>query len=122
VVRQMLNEALASRRISIDRSRLVELQEPSEARMSGSAAKTADLVPPPAIVASAWPLDSTVETEAEVHTVPKVVGLSVRDALHELHEQGYQVSLRGVGERIVQSAPADGVSLMVGRTVVVWTN
>ncbi len=122
VVRQMLNEALASRRIAIDRSRLVASGERVDASSSGRARLTADPAPPSSPIARSWPPEPVAETDKAVHRVPGVIGLGIRDAVRQLHQQGYQVSLRGVGERIVQSAPAVGESLRVGRTVIVWTN
>ncbi len=120
----MLNEALASRRIAIDRSRLVASGERADTAGSRWMGRTADSAspPPPSPIVRAWPPDPVAEPEAAVHRVPKVIGLGVRDAVHRLHQHGYQVSLRGDGARIVQSAPAVGESVRAGRTVIVWTN
>ena len=119
VVRQMLNEALASRRIAIDRTRLVGTGEPAAAQLAGG---VAERTAPTKTITRSWPPDTLNQPEAPIHDVPQVVGLGVRDAVKQLHQQGFQVSLRGTGARIVRSAPGSGEPMRAGRTVVVWTD
>jgi len=119
VVKNMLNEALAARRSAIDRSRLVQSDPEPDGGDPAPVTVEERNVP---IEARTWPPDTTqqpVEVELEI---PEVVGLTVRQAVWQLHQDGFQVALKGKGTRIVQSSPARGATLARGRTVVIWTN
>lgn len=119
-VRTMLNEALAARRIAIDRSRFVELPVPPAAGSAGQEAGVED-EPVPTIVRS-WPPAGGKEPADATADIPEVVGLSVRQAVLQLHRRGFRVSLKGTGDRIVQSSPAGGRTLARGTKVIIWTN
>ena len=120
VVRTMLNEALASQRIAIDRSRFVELPVMEGIVLAEAPPSPAD--EQVATVVRNWPPvsgDEPIDSETEI---PEVVGLTVRQAVLQLHRSGFRVSLKGTGDRIVQSAPASGVALAGGGKVIIWTN
>ncbi len=120
VVRAMLNEALASRRIAIDRSRFIEPpvttgNEATEAPSSPADEQVATVVRTWPPVASEEPVDPEAD-------IPEIVGLTVRQAVLQLHRSGFRVSLEGTGDRIVQSAPAGGQTIPRGGKVIIWTN
>jgi cell division protein FtsI (penicillin-binding protein 3) len=115
VTRTMLQQALASRRVAIDRSRFADHDSASvtEPRTSSTAARTPRLV-------ISWPY-----TEAgpapEPKEVPRVDGQTVREAALRLHREGFRVSLHGLG-RVSRTSPAAGDAAMPGTTVGVWAD
>ena len=120
VVRTMLNEALAARRIAIDRSRFVE---PSVSASTGSVSPAPVSADESAVtVVRSWPPVAGVEPADPGAQIPQVMGLTVRQAVLQLHRRGFRVSLKGTGERIVQVAPAGGQTLTRGGKVIIWTN
>jgi len=119
-VRNMLNEALAARRIAIDRTRL--LPAPAGSANSAAGAGAARLAAAPRTVVRRWPPDSLAAVPGPPTPVPAVVGMSPRQAVLHLHRAGFRVSLRGTGTRIVKSSPAGGARLAGGETVVAWTD
>ncbi|MEE8360760.1 MAG: penicillin-binding transpeptidase domain-containing protein [Gemmatimonadales bacterium] len=119
-VRTMLNEALAARRIAIDRSRFVE---PSVSASTGSVSPAPVSADESAVtVVRSWPPVSGVEPADPGAQIPQVMGLTVRQAVLQLHRRGFRVSLKGTGDRIVQAAPAGGQTLTRGGKVIIWTN
>lgn len=120
VVRTMLNEALAARRIAIDRSRFVE---PSVSASTGSVSPAPVSADESAVtVVRSWPPVAGVEPADPGAQIPQVMGLTVRQAVLQLHRRGFRVSLKGTGDRIVQVAPAGGQTLTRGGKVIIWTN
>ena len=120
VVRTMLNEALAARRIAIDRSRFVE---PPVSAGSGSVGPAPDPADEPvATVVTRWPPVALEKPSEPLAEIPQVIGLTVRQAVLRLHQRGFRVSLKGTGDRIVQAAPAGGRTLARGGKVIIWTN
>ncbi len=120
VVRTMLNEALAARRIAIDRSRFVE---PSVSASTGSVSPAPVSADESAVtVIRSWPPVAGVEPADPGAQIPQVMGLTVRQAVLQLHRRGFRVSLKGTGDRIVQVAPAGGQTLTRGGKVIIWTN
>jgi cell division protein FtsI (penicillin-binding protein 3) len=120
VVRTMLNEALAARRIAIDRSRFVE---PSVSASTGSVSPAPVSADESAVtVVRSWPPVAGVEPADPGAQIPQVMGLTVRQAVLQLHRRGFRVSLKGTGDRIVQAAPAGGQTLTRGGKVIIWTN
>jgi hypothetical protein len=113
VTRKMLQQALASRRVAIDRSRLTDRDSTSlrEPRTVTTAARL------PRIVVS-WPYRS-VDSIRAPRTVPKLEGRSPREAALALHRQGFRVALRGLG-RVSRTLPRGGDTATPGTTVVVW--
>jgi cell division protein FtsI (penicillin-binding protein 3) len=113
VTRTMLQQALASRRVAIDRSRFADFDtaSPRESRTSSTAART------PRQVVS-WPY-RRVDSVSTARPIPRVDGRSVREAALALHRQGFRVSLRGLG-RVSRSDPLAGEPATPGTTVVLW--
>ena len=112
VTRTMLQQALASRRVAIDRSRLAD-----SASLRRRAPETV-MTPPLRRIIVGWPYlgPDSVPTATPV---PKVEGRSAREAVLTLHRQGLRVGLRGVG-RVMRTAPRAGEIVKPGTTVTVW--
>jgi membrane peptidoglycan carboxypeptidase len=113
VTRTMLQQALASRRVAIDRSRLTVREdesqsEPSPAVTPVSMTRVVLTLPyhPPDVAANPRP-------------IPEVEGQSVRDAALALHRRGFRVDLHGIG-RVNRTEPPGGSSARPGSTVSVW--
>ncbi len=118
VTKRMLEQALASRFIAIDR-----------ARLGGTTAAVAAQLPAPAprvdAVASvtrvAWPYRKPDTTAAKgMATVPDVSGRGVRAAVLAVHKQGFHANVKGTG-RAVRTDPAAGASAGTGTVVTIWT-
>jgi cell division protein FtsI (penicillin-binding protein 3) len=115
VVRRMLEQALASRRVAIDRAKLTgdtASRAPVRARQDDP-----DEVPRQAVVVP-WP-QVPDSTRPEPVTVPAVTGQNVRAAALALHRRGFHVDLRGTG-KVSRTEPAAGARSDVGSTVTVW--
>ncbi|MEO6067945.1 MAG: penicillin-binding transpeptidase domain-containing protein [Gemmatimonadota bacterium] len=115
VVRRMLEQALASRRVAIDRARLTGgtgTRAPAPDRQA-----PADVVPRQAVVV-AWPPVSDTTRHAPV-AVPSVTGQGARSAALALHRRGLHVDLRGLG-RVVRSEPTAGTAVEPGSIVTIW--
>ena len=113
VTRTMLQQALASRRVAIDRSRLT-VQDNKARGESGPAASPVSM---PRIVLS-WPYD-VADVKVKPLPVPEVAGQSVREAALALHRRGFRVNLRGLG-RVSRTAPPGGEPALPGTAVTVW--
>jgi hypothetical protein len=113
VTRTMLQQALASRRVAIDRGRLAESDG------TPLAAPLARRLPPgvPRVVLT-WPYFSSQSTLKPI-PVPEVAGRPVREAALTLHRQGFRVALRGLG-RVSRTVPAGGQPATPGTAVTVW--
>lgn len=114
VTRTMLQQALASRRVAIDRGRLAA---------NDTAALTVRR--PPAAVPGPAPVVITLpyrppKPDAAARPVPDVTGRSIREAALALHRRGFRVNLRGLG-RIVRTVPAAGENAPPGSSVLVLT-
>ncbi len=114
VTRSMLEQALASHRVAINRGRLAssdssspEQAEPAVAAPSGAP-----------IVAIAWPFKPETPSNAAL-PVPDVVGRSVREAALAMHRRGLRMSLRGLG-RVTRTVPAAGQQVRPGTSIAVW--
>jgi membrane peptidoglycan carboxypeptidase len=113
VTRTMLQQALASRRVAIDRGRLaVRDSAPPEVTKTLAAAPAG---PPPVVVTLPY---RTPETSTAPRPVPDVAGRSIREAALALHRRGFRVNLRGLG-RVVRTVPAAGESARPGSAVLV---
>ena len=113
VVRTILEAALATPGVTLDRGRLVRRWLPDS---GGEAAG-----PPPAPEAGvivAWPEPAPARDSSAPVPVPDVAGASLRAAARALHRSGFQVRIEGWG-RVVGTMPAAGAPLARGRTVVV---
>ena len=113
VTRAMLQQALASRRVAIDRSRLAEPDsaDPRPTRTSSPPAGMSRIV-------LTWPYYST-ESTLKPLAVPQVAGRPVREAALALHRRGFRVALHGLG-RVRRTLPAGGETAMPGTAVTVW--
>ena len=115
VTRTMLQQALASRRVAIDRSRLTP-RDSASPRVQRPAASPAGL----SLVVLSWPYQPERQS-AVTRAVPEVVGRSVREAALALHRRGFRVTLRGLG-RVSRTLPAGGESAKAGTAVIVWAD
>jgi cell division protein FtsI (penicillin-binding protein 3) len=113
VTRTMLQQALASRRVAIDRSRLTVHDDapPSAPLAAATPARITRVV-------VQWPF-SPINTKVVALPVPDVVGRSVRDAALALHRRGFRVGLRGLGQ-VSRTVPAGGETALPGTAVTVW--
>ncbi len=112
VTRTMLQQALASRRVAIDRGRLA-------ARDSTPEAEAADSAPPGRpLIAISWPFRPDPPATDPL-PVPSVAGRPVREAALALHRRGFRVTLEGMG-RVTHTAPEAGDSAAPGSSVVVY--
>ena len=114
VTRSMLQQALASHRVAIDRARLAERDTVPETvpETDPGAGDSRSVV---AVSLPYHPVDSTPPRLP----VPSVTGRSVREAALALHRRGFRVSLQGLGE-VVRTVPAGGEVAQRGSSVTVW--
>lgn len=115
VTRIMLQQALASRRVGIDRSRLT----PRDSAPLRAARPAATPAGRPRVVLS-WPYQ-TDRQSAITRAVPDVAGRPVREAALALHRRGFRVRLRGLG-RVTRTLPVAGDSAKAGTAVTVWAD
>jgi cell division protein FtsI (penicillin-binding protein 3) len=115
VTRTMLQQALASRRIGIDRSRLTP-RDSASPRAQRPAATPAGI----SRVVLSLPYQPDRQS-AVTRQVPEVAGRSVREAALALHRRGFRVSLRGLG-RVSRTLPAAGEGATAGTAVIVWAD
>jgi hypothetical protein len=113
VTRTMLQQALASQRVAIDRARLA----PRDTSMADQPEAPAAPVGRPMIVVT-LPYNA-VDSAQPALPVPSVAGRSVREAALALHRRGLRVSLQGLG-RVVRTIPAAGETVRPGTSVTVW--
>ena len=112
VTRTMLQQALASRRVAIDRGRLAaqDTVEPALRRPLEEAPG-----PPPVVVTLPY---RAPQPNTAPRPVPDVGGQSIREAALALHRRGFEVNLRGLG-RVVRTVPGAGESARPGSSVLV---
>ncbi|MFL5459774.1 MAG: penicillin-binding transpeptidase domain-containing protein [Gemmatimonadales bacterium] len=115
VTRTMLQQALASRRVAIDRSRFADVDtapvpEPQTSSTAGTMARLVVSLP-----------YTSPKVDRAARLVPELSGRPVREAALLLHRQGFRVTLRGLG-RVSRTAPAAGDMAAPGTTVVVWAD
>lgn len=114
VTRTMLQQALASRRVAIDRSRLAPRDSAAPRAQGAPAAPTGS---PPVVLSIPYQPD---RTRRDALPVPHVTGRPVREAALALHRRGFRVALRGLG-RVIRTQPAGGEPATPGTAVTVWT-
>lgn len=112
VVRSMLEQALSSRHVALDRSRLT-LGE-SEAPATPQRESRATMVKP---VVVPWPPRPDTGSRPAV-TVPRVTGAGVREAALAIHRRGLRVIVQGQG-RVVKSDPTAGETVKPGSSVTI---
>lgn len=115
VTRTMLQQALASRRVAIDRSRLAPRD--SAAPRVPQGAPAAPTGSPPVVLSLPYQPD---RTRRDALAVPNVTGRPVREAALALHRRGFRVALRGLG-RVSRTQPSGGEPATPGTAVTVWT-
>ena len=112
VVRTMLEQALASKRVSFDRARL--LDGSGVTAIAAAPSRTPDRVEPPRVVVP-WPIPRDPAAPAPV-PVPQVVGLTVRAAALALHRRGFEVAVSGAG-KVARSSPPAGATALPGAII-----
>jgi cell division protein FtsI (penicillin-binding protein 3) len=113
LTRNMLQQALASRRVAIDRTRLGVEEIQAQTTAVAQEPETER------VVSVTWPFQGDSARPRTLQEVPSVAGLPVRRAVATLHRRGFKVSLRGLGT-VVRTSPVAGDSVRIGRTVAVW--
>jgi cell division protein FtsI (penicillin-binding protein 3) len=117
VTRTMLEQALASHRVAINRGRLA----PRDTSGTAEAAPPAREAPAGApVVTVGWPYHPADSTPGP-RPVPDLTGRSVRDAALALHRRGFRMSLQGMG-RVTRTAPVAGAQARPGSSVTVWAD
>lgn len=114
VMRTILEAALATPDVTLDRSRLSRRQAPEEPEPPAGAPRGAA----PAVVE--WPIEPKDSTPVGMVAVPPVLGLDVRAAVRALHRSGFRVKVEGWG-RAAGTAPATGARAPAGSTVILRT-
>lgn len=115
MTKSMLQQALSSHRVAIDRSRLAASETAGPAPD-----ERGDPTPPGALtIVVPWPAPAA-ESAARSLPVPDVQGVTVREAALLLHRHGFRVDLRGTG-LVAGTSPGPGEETRPGATVIVWT-
>ena len=114
VVRTILEAALATPGVALDRGRLVRRWLPDS---GGETPAAAAPVPGTGIVVP-WPMAPARRDTTAPVPVPDVAGSDLRAAARALHRRGFEVRLEGWG-RVTGTTPAAGTPARPGRTVVV---
>lgn len=114
VTRTMLEQALASHRVAINRGRLA--QSDSATAHEAEPVPTASRGAP--VVAVSWPYKPETQSPAAL-PVPDVVGRSVREAALAIHRRGFRMSLHGLG-RVTRTVPEPGQPARPGTSIAVW--
>jgi cell division protein FtsI (penicillin-binding protein 3) len=116
VTRAVLEQALAARDVGLDRSSLAAVSLTTPGNRSD---EPRGIVP----YVVAWPApaaDAGTE-DAPPRAVPNVSGMDLREALRVLHDQGFRVTLSGLGAKVGRTEPAAGVAARQGATIRVVT-
>jgi cell division protein FtsI (penicillin-binding protein 3) len=111
VTRAILEAALATPAVALDRSRIPQRRAPAESAVTrpGSALT----------VTVAWPVPHPDSTGApEARAIPDVEGQSLRAAARTLHRAGFKVRIEGWGDAL-GTTPAAGAEAAPGTTVVI---
>jgi cell division protein FtsI (penicillin-binding protein 3) len=113
VVRTILEAAIATPTVALDRGRLTRRRAPDAAAASPSPSGGAPIV-------VAWPPAPALREPAAPPPgrVPDVTGLGLRAAARALHRRGFEVRIEGWG-RVTSTTPAAGAGAPRGTTVVV---
>lgn len=111
VTREILEAALATPAVSLDRARLSHRQAPA------AQDSAPDRSAPP--VSVAWPLPAAESgATPPPRAIPDVTGQGLRAAARELHRRGFRVRIEGWGT-VVSTSPAVGSPARPGSTIVV---
>ncbi|MGD0991431.1 MAG: penicillin-binding transpeptidase domain-containing protein [Gemmatimonadales bacterium] len=127
VVRSILEAALATPGVTVDRGRLAEVARqrrpvgPSAVPAGDTAAGSAraEEAAPVSDVVVSWPPSAAPPRDgARPRAVPDVAGLSLRAAARTLHQQGFEVRVEGWG-KVAATSPEAGSAAPAGSTVTV---
>jgi cell division protein FtsI (penicillin-binding protein 3) len=114
LTKTMLQQALASHRVAINRGALAT----AESTHASVAPIQAAVAPRAPAVVVPWPMPALPDAPRLI-PVPDVERTTVREAALALHRLGLRVALRGSG-RVTRTAPAAGQLAQPGATVTVW--
>jgi cell division protein FtsI (penicillin-binding protein 3) len=120
LTKTMLQQALASHRVAINRGALATAESARTPVGELAAPPAPSVAPRSPTVALPWPAPKPPEPPTQV-PVPEVVGASVREAALALHRLGFRVALRGTG-RVARTSPVAGHPSAPGTTVIVWAD
>ena len=112
VTRAMLEQALASRTVALDRARL---SAPAPAAGPGELEEDPGVAP----YVVSWPPAHDTAVPPPPRAVPDVSGRTLRSAVRLLHRQGFHVVIKGWGS-VEKTWPAAGVSAAAGSLVTVF--
>lgn len=112
VTRAMLEQALASRTVALDRARLSGV-----APVAGAGELEEDPGVAPYVVS--WPPPADTAAPAPPRPVPDVAGRTLRDAARLLHRRGFHVVIKGWGN-VEKTWPAAGAQGAAGSLVTVF--
>ncbi len=113
VTRTILEAALATPAVTLDRARLSRRQAPAAPEAAPLETTVGEAV------ALSWPLPRKTPTPAAPQReVPDVAGETLRAAVRALHRAGFQVRVTGWGE-VTGTSPAAGARADSGTTVIV---
>lgn len=111
LVRSLLQQALALPSSPLDASRLTAtMSRPIPPAMVPVQARSSHL--------ATWPAARDTTRPRPVVSIPDVVGLGLREGLHQLHSRGLTIKLFGQG-RIVRTTPSAGDAVTPGTVVTV---
>lgn len=112
VTRSLLEQALASRTVTLNRARIATPPVAESLADGGEDGAVPYVVP--------WPFHpDTASRRGERRLVPDVRGQSLRAAVRTLHRRGFRVTLRGWGV-VDHTAPAAGSAAATGSSVTVF--
>ena len=112
VTRAMLEQALASRTVALDRARLS-----AAAPAPGVGELEEDPGVAPYVVS--WPPPHDTAAPAPPRPIPDVSGRTLRDAVRLLHRRGFHVVIKGWGN-VEKTWPAAGAEAAAGSLVTVF--
>jgi cell division protein FtsI (penicillin-binding protein 3) len=107
VTRSVLEQVIAARTAALDRTRLRASNEATPPPVSAGGGSSPYI--------AQWPQPPRVDVPG-TRVVPDVVGLTLRAAVHKLHERGLNVRVNGWGP-VVTSTPAAGAEVNAGSVV-----
>jgi cell division protein FtsI (penicillin-binding protein 3) len=115
ITKSMLQQALSSHRVAIDRARFATPAAGATATDPGDDPVSPDVAP----IVVPWPAPPA-DSAGRPLPVPDVTGATVRQAALLLHRHGFRVDLRGLGP-VVGTSPSAGEEVAPGGTVILWT-
>jgi cell division protein FtsI (penicillin-binding protein 3) len=111
VTRSLLEQALASRTVTLNEARLVSAPAVPQAPLVDDDGTVPYVVP--------WPYRPDTAAKAPGRVVPDIAGRPLREAVRSLHRRGFRVALRGWGTPD-HTIPAAGSTAPAGSVVTVF--